>query len=79
MFCPHKDEGLIKVGGVDKWAKGETTQETKKGLSTKCQQGKWDYKSDGIKQLKYNLVSVEEITPKLNLSTLLYDFTRSKK
>ena len=43
------------------------------------QQGKWDYKSDGIKQLKYNLVSVEEITPKLNLSTLLYDFTRSKK
>jgi len=28
------------------------------------QQGKWDYKSDGIKQLKYNLVGVEEITPK---------------
>ncbi len=28
------------------------------------QQGKWDYKSDGMNSLKYELVSVEEITPK---------------
>ena len=31
------------------------------------QQGEWDYKSDGIKQLKYELVGVEEITPKVKL------------
>jgi hypothetical protein len=28
------------------------------------QGGTWDYKSDGINSLKYELVSVEEITPK---------------
>ena len=28
------------------------------------QQGQWDYKSDGLKQLKYELVSTEDITPK---------------
>jgi hypothetical protein len=28
------------------------------------QQGKWDYKSDGIKQVKYELVGIEEISPK---------------
>ena len=28
------------------------------------QQGTWDYKSDGIKQLKYELVSVEDINRK---------------
>ena len=65
MFClPHKDEGLVKVGGVDKWAKGETTARNEKRFVHQMQQGKWDYKSDGIKQLKYNLVGVEEITPK---------------
>jgi hypothetical protein len=28
------------------------------------QGGTWDYKSDGINSLEYELVSVEEITPK---------------
>ena len=28
-------------------------------------QGKWDYKSDGMSNLKYELVGVEEITPKI--------------
>ena len=65
MYClPHEDEGLVKVGGVDKWAKGETTARNEKRFVKEMQQGNWDYKSDGIKQLKYELVSVEEITPK---------------
>jgi len=61
---PHKDEGLVKVGGVDKWAKGETTARNERRYVLQMQQGTWDYKSDGIKQLKYELVGVEEITPK---------------
>ncbi len=65
MFClPHKDEGLVKVGGVDKWAKGETTARNEKRFVHQMQQGKWDYKSDGMNSLKYELVGVEEITPK---------------
>ena len=31
------------------------------------QQGTWDYKSDGIKQLKYELLDIKEITPKAKL------------
>ena len=27
------------------------------------QQGNWDYKSDGIKQLKYELIGVDDIAP----------------
>lgn len=64
MTClPHEDEGLIKVGGVDKWAKGETTARNEKRFVHQMQQGKWDYKTDGINSLKYELVSIEEITP----------------
>jgi hypothetical protein len=64
MYClPHQDEGLVKINGVDKWAKGETTARNEKRFVKEMQQGTWDYKSDGIKQLKYELVSVEEITP----------------
>ena len=31
------------------------------------QQGIWDYKSDGIAQLKYELVNIDEISPKAKL------------
>jgi hypothetical protein len=64
---PHQDEGLIKVGGVDKWAKGETTARNEKRYVLQMQQGIWDYKSDGIAQLKYELVSIDEISPKAKL------------
>ena len=65
MFClPHKDEGLVKIGGKDVWAKGETTARNEKRFVHQMQQGKWDYKSDGMSSLKYELVSIEEITPK---------------
>jgi hypothetical protein len=31
------------------------------------QQGEWDYKSDGINSLKYELVGVEELTAKAKM------------
>ena len=31
------------------------------------QQGTWDYKSDGIKQLEYELVGIDEINPKAKM------------
>jgi len=60
---PHKDEGLVNVGGVDKWAKGETTARNERRYVLQMQQGDWDYKSDGMNSLKYNLVNIEEIAP----------------
>ena len=66
MTClPHKDEGLVKnEHGKDVWAKGETTARNEKRFVYQMQQGKWDYKSDGINSVEYELVSIEEITPK---------------
>ena len=31
------------------------------------QRGDWDYKSDGMSSLKYELVSIEEINPKAKI------------
>ena len=65
---PHKDEGLVKnKDGKEVWAKGETTARNERRYVLQMQQGTWDYKSDGIKQLKYELVGIEEITPKAKL------------
>ena len=61
----HKDEGLMETeGGIMKWTKGETTARNERRFVHEMQQGKWDYKSDGINSLKYELVGIEEITPK---------------
>ena len=68
MRClPHKDEGLIKIDGVDKWAKGETTARNERRYVLQMQQGDWDYKSDGINSLKYELISIDELTPKAKM------------
>src|SRR6056300_656330 len=56
---PHKDEGLVN----GKWAKGETTARNERRYVLEMQKGTWDYKSDGIKQVKYKLVSEEKLTP----------------
>ena len=64
---PHKDEGLVKINGVDKWAKGETTARNERRYVLQMQQGKWDYKSDGIAQLNYELISIDTISPKAKL------------
>ena len=60
FYClPHKDEGLVD----GKWAKGETTARNEKRYVLEMQKGTWDYKSDGIKQVKYELVGEKKLTP----------------
>jgi hypothetical protein len=61
---PHQTEGLIKVDGIDKWAKGETTAKNEERYILQMQQGKIDYKSDGINSMKYELVSIDTIYDK---------------
>ena len=56
---PHKDEGLVN----GKWAKGDTTAANEKRFVKEMQQGKIDYKEDGIKQVEYKLISEEKLTP----------------
>ena len=60
----HQKLGLIKDDkGQDRWAKGETTARNERRYVLEMQQGNWDYKSDGIKQLKYELIGVDDIAP----------------
>ena len=56
---PHKDEGLVN----GKWSKGETTAANERRYVLQMQQGKWKYKEDGIKQVQYQLISEEKLTP----------------
>ena len=51
---PHVDEGFVN----GKWAKGETTARNERRFVTEMQQGKIDYKNDGMNSLKYNLKDV---------------------
>jgi hypothetical protein len=52
---------LISVGGVDKWAKGDTTAKNEERYVLQMQQGKLDYKADGINSMKYELLSTDNI------------------
>jgi hypothetical protein len=64
MDClEHPDEGYNE----GKWIKGETTAKNEYRYIMGMQQGKIDYKKDGMNTLKYNLVSVEELTPKAKM------------
>ena len=64
MFClKHEDEGLVSEGGSMRWKKGETTARNERRYIRQMQQGEWDYKSDGINSLKYDLISIDEISP----------------
>jgi hypothetical protein len=68
MEClPHEDEGLITVGGVQKWAKGETTARNEKRYVLQMQQEKIDYKNDGIKQVEFELVNKTPISDKATM------------
>lgn len=51
---PHIDEGFVN----GKWAKGETTARNERRFVTEMQQGKIDYKNDGMNTLKYEIKSV---------------------
>ena len=61
---PHQTEGLINEGGIEKWAKGETTAKNERRYILEMQQDKIDYKSDGINSVSYELVSVDTIDGK---------------
>lgn len=61
---PHQTEGLINEGGIEKWAKGETTAKNERRYILEMQQDKIDYKSDGINSVSYELVSVDTIGEK---------------
>ena len=60
MRClPHKDEGIVN----GRFVKGETTAANERRYVLKMQQGKIDYKEDGIKQLKYEYIKEKKLTP----------------
>jgi len=60
MRClPHPDEGIVD----GKFVKGETTARNERRYVLEMQKGSWDYKSDGIKQVKYELVGEKIYTP----------------
>ena len=64
FFClPHETEGLINVGGIDKWAKGDTTAKNERRYVLEMQQGKINYKTDGINNLddKYKYINTKTI------------------
>jgi len=63
LCLPHQTEGLINVGGIEKWAKGETTAANERRYILKMQQGEIDYKSDGMNNMeeKYEFLSKESI------------------
>jgi len=68
MEClPHKDEGLITVNGVQKWAKGETTAKNEERYVLQMQQEKIDPQRDGIKQVEFELVGRTKISDKADM------------
>jgi hypothetical protein len=61
---PHQTEGLINEGGIDKWAKGETTARNERRYVLQMQQGKIDYKLDGINNMNYEYINTDIIFDK---------------
>lgn len=56
---PHEDEGLVD----GKWKKGETTARNEERYVLQMQQDKINHRDDGIKQLQYEFVGEEILTP----------------
>lgn len=66
FYClPHIDEGYVGGG----WVKGETTARNEKRFVTEMQQGKIDYKIDGINSLEYKIkgLSCDELVTMINV------------
>ena len=60
MRClPHKDEGIVR----GRFVKGDTTAKNESRYVLQMQQGKINYKTDGVSTLKYKLVGEEILTP----------------
>jgi hypothetical protein len=67
LCLEHQTEGLINQGGIDKWAKGETTARNERRYILEMQQGKIDYKKDGINNMTYNYINTDIIFDKHKL------------
>jgi hypothetical protein len=68
MDClEHPDEGYSE----GKWIKGETTARNEKRFILEMQQGKINYKKDGINSLVYRIASIEELTPKAKMINVI--------
>lgn len=60
---PHPNEGI--VGG--RFVKGQPSADNERRYQAEMQQGKINYKEDGIAQVKYELLGVEELGPKAKM------------
>lgn len=60
---PHKDEGLVN----GEWSNGDTTAKNERRYIMKMQEGKTNYKLDGINSLKFKLNSIETINNNVKL------------
>ena len=68
MDClEHPDEGYNE----GKWIKGETTARNEKRFILEMQQGKINYKEDGMNSLIYGIASIEELTPKAKMINVI--------
>ena len=68
MDClDHPDEGFSE----GKWIKGETTARNERRFVLEMQQGKINYKEDGMNSLKYGVVSIDELTPKAKMINVI--------
>ena len=70
FFCLyHPTEGLVTEGGIDRWLKGETTARNERRYVLEMQQGKIDYKKDGMSNLeeRYTYISTTTIFEKHKL------------
>jgi hypothetical protein len=54
---PHTDEGLVN----NRWAKGETTAKNERRFVTEMQRRNIDYKSDGINNMEYELITTKDL------------------
>ena len=56
---PHPDEGIVD----GKFVKGETTAANERRYVLQMQQGKVNYKQDGINSIQYEFLGEEKLTP----------------
>lgn len=60
---PHEDEGIVR----GRFMKGETTARNERRYQLEMQQGKIDYKNDGIAQVQFKLLGIDQLGPKAKM------------